>query len=278
LLPRTRTRPRNRAEPAVSPAPRVGPAPRCSCPDRFAVAQLLLPSLPRHTRPLCLREGRGLLAPGHLQILHEQFAMPPDLVRCFLLNGLRRSPRVALLLPCESARSRRTAAAALQLLPHRARPSCTPTGHGLSSLSGDTAMCCTSPPYTSSPCTAPPPSPIAGSALAPALPRRTYTCPSRVRLSSTRACATHSSAAWSRAPLLLLCRAAHAPTLRPHRPSCSRSPLPKPSAPDALLQRRPRAPASARHNRRASSRRPSRSPPPEPCSSARASAPRCPRC
>jgi hypothetical protein len=38
--------------------------------------------------PLCLREDRGLLAPGHLQILHKQFAVPSDLVRCFLFNGL----------------------------------------------------------------------------------------------------------------------------------------------------------------------------------------------
>jgi hypothetical protein len=65
---------------------------------------------PRHTRPLCLRQGHGLLAPGHLQILHEQFAVPPDLVCCFLLNGLRRPPRAVPLLPCGSARSRPTAA------------------------------------------------------------------------------------------------------------------------------------------------------------------------
>jgi hypothetical protein len=35
--------------------------------------------------------------------------VPPDLVRCFLLNGLRRPPRAVSLLPCESARSHRTA-------------------------------------------------------------------------------------------------------------------------------------------------------------------------
>jgi hypothetical protein len=43
-------------------------------------------------------------------MLHEQFAVPPDLVRCFLLNGLRRPPCVALLLPRGSACSRHTAA------------------------------------------------------------------------------------------------------------------------------------------------------------------------
>jgi hypothetical protein len=36
--------------------------------------------------------------------------VPSDLVCCFLLNGLRRSPRVALLLPCKSICSRCTAA------------------------------------------------------------------------------------------------------------------------------------------------------------------------
>jgi hypothetical protein len=66
--------------------------------------------LPRHNCHLCLCEGHGLLAPGHLQILHKQFVVPPHLVRCFLLNGLRHSPRAVLLLPCGSARSRCTAA------------------------------------------------------------------------------------------------------------------------------------------------------------------------
>jgi hypothetical protein len=36
--------------------------------------------------------------------------VPPALVRCLLLNGLRRPPRAAPLLPCGSARSRRIAA------------------------------------------------------------------------------------------------------------------------------------------------------------------------
>jgi hypothetical protein len=76
---------------------------------RFNSARTFAFASPRHTCPLCLREDRGLLAPGHLQILHEQFAVPSDLDRCFLLNGLRRSPRAAPLLPCESVRSRRTA-------------------------------------------------------------------------------------------------------------------------------------------------------------------------
>jgi hypothetical protein len=99
LLPCMHTRLWKRTEPAVSPAPRVGSAPRCSCPDNLAAAQLLLPSLPCHTRPLCLREGHGLLTPGHLHVLHEQLAVPPDLVRCLLLNGLRRPPRAAPLAP-----------------------------------------------------------------------------------------------------------------------------------------------------------------------------------
>jgi hypothetical protein len=44
-------------------------------------------------------------------VLHEQFAVPPDFVRDFLLNGLRRPSRVApLLSPCRSALSRRAAA------------------------------------------------------------------------------------------------------------------------------------------------------------------------
>jgi hypothetical protein len=54
---------------------------------------------PRHTRPLCLREGHGLLAPDHLQTLHAKFTVQPDLIHCFLLNGLRRLLRAALLPP-----------------------------------------------------------------------------------------------------------------------------------------------------------------------------------
>jgi hypothetical protein len=65
--------------------------------------------------PPCLREDRGLLAPGHFQILHKPFAVPSDLVRYFLFNGFRRPSRGVALLPCESSRSRRTA---------RHRPAC----------------------------------------------------------------------------------------------------------------------------------------------------------
>jgi hypothetical protein len=117
-----------------------------------ATAQLLLPSSPRHTRSLCLREGRGLPTPGprlplpptpgHLLVPHEQLAVPPDLVRCHLLDGLRRPPRAAPAAPlrirpqpphCSSSRTARNLPA------HR-------PGRGLSSPSGDTTMRCTPPP------------------------------------------------------------------------------------------------------------------------------------
>jgi hypothetical protein len=76
----------------------------------------------------------------------------------------------------------------LQLLPHRARPSCTPTRSRPELAQRGTAMRCTSPPYTSSlctslPCTAPPPSPVAGPALAPTLLRLSAI---RVRLCRVR--------------------------------------------------------------------------------------------
>jgi hypothetical protein len=161
----------------------VEPAPRCSCTDRLAAVQLLLPSLPCHTRPLCLREGHGLLAPGHLHVLNEQFAVPPDLVRCLPLNGLRRPPRAAPLLPCGSARSRRIAAP-----PHRARLPCTLTQsqpelaqrgnrHTLHAVVPSSAPAlpvphphthaCTSSPCTPLPCT-PSPGPACRSRASPA--------------------------------------------------------------------------------------------------------------
>jgi hypothetical protein len=118
---------------------------------------------------LRLRKDRGLLAPGHLQILHESFAVPPDLIRCFPFNGLQRSPRATLLPPgrvrpetsrCSTSRT----ACDLPVLQF---------DRGLSASSGDTAMrytlsSCTPLPCTLSPCTA---LPTAGLALASALPR-----------------------------------------------------------------------------------------------------------
>jgi hypothetical protein len=108
--------------------------------------------------------------------LHEGRAF-----RCLPLNGFRRPPYAALLLPCGSACSRRTTASPAP------RPTFLhPTGRGLSSLSGDIAMRCTPPPCTSMlctslPCTVTPPSPVVGPALAPALPNHSRARPNRVR-------------------------------------------------------------------------------------------------
>jgi hypothetical protein len=104
--------------------------------------------------------------------------VPPDLVRCFLLNSLRRPSRATLLAPGrvrpESLRysASRTAC---DLPVHQ-------LGRGLSSSCGDTTMRCTPSSCTSSlcmslPCTAPP---AAGLALAPALPHRSRARPNRV--------------------------------------------------------------------------------------------------
>jgi hypothetical protein len=119
-------------------------------------------------------------------VLHEQFAVPPDFIRGFLLNGLRRPSRVALPLPCETARSRRTA---------RRRPARRATAPSL---------------------------PAAGHALAPALPNHSRSRPNRVRLSSTsaappRACATHSSACRALLTSTRLCRRPCAPLAHPSR-------------------------------------------------------------
>jgi hypothetical protein len=105
--------------------------------------------------------------------------VPPDLVRCFLLNGLRRPSRATLLPPGwvrpESSRCS-TSRTACDLPVHQ-------LGRGLSSSSGDTAMrytpsSCTSSLYTLLPCTAPP---AAGLALAPALPHHSRARPNCVR-------------------------------------------------------------------------------------------------
>jgi hypothetical protein len=74
-----------------------------------------------HSRPLYLREGHGLLAPDHLQTLHEKFTVPPDLVHCFLLNGFRRLLRAALLPPgrVRSESSRRSTSRTACDLPAR---------------------------------------------------------------------------------------------------------------------------------------------------------------
>jgi hypothetical protein len=157
LLPHLRTRSPKQAGPAAGPTLRVEPAPRCFCPDRLAAAQLLLPSLPRHTRPLCLREGHGLFASG-LRLPLPSPRRPPT----FSMRGPATPVRIRPQPPHYS--SSRTA---------RNIPAHQP-GRGLSSSSGDTAMHCTPPPCTPSPC-APLPCTLSSCAATP-LPRRCRTC------------------------------------------------------------------------------------------------------
>jgi hypothetical protein len=61
---------------------------------------------------VCLHQGRAFrYRPRQASsVLHEQLTVPPDVVRCLLLNGLRRPPHAAPLPPCGSTRSRRAAA------------------------------------------------------------------------------------------------------------------------------------------------------------------------
>jgi hypothetical protein len=105
-------------------------------------------------------------------ILHEQFAVPLDFVRGFLLNGLRRLSRATLLPPgrVRPKLSRcSTSCTACDLPVHQ-------LGRGLSSSNGDTTMRC-----TPSSCTAISPPTVAGPAFASALPNRFRARPNRVR-------------------------------------------------------------------------------------------------
>jgi hypothetical protein len=128
---------------------RIRPTSRCSCLDlRMSGGSSLCLAAPRHSatsytrfcasdrlvpfRSFSFRTRRAICATSasvrakaclhqdhtfHCRphqatsVLHEQFAVPPDFVRGFLLNGLRRPSRAApMLSPCGSAPSRRAVA------------------------------------------------------------------------------------------------------------------------------------------------------------------------
>jgi hypothetical protein len=186
--------------------------------------------------------------------------------RCLLLDGLRRPPRVASLLPCETARNHRTAAP----------PAPRMTSLHTVVLHVAQLLLLFAPPL-----------PAAGHALAPAL--RPLRAP-LLRCASSRT--PPPVAAWAR------------PACTPQLPRCRPAPAPAPhSAPPARsapTHAASSAPANAARSAPEPPRRLARdyvptrlcrldppcvpplargrSPPPGPSSSARARALRCPRC